>query len=174
MRTCWARRSARANSRSRSASSTRGTSSPRTGSSRTSSSRRSATSSAERPSKPAPGEVESAEEDEDAAEVRREAQQGEQDEDDEDRRVVEVGRDVILVDPRDAAGRRGALGCVVGDLPAEEARRGEDGEDDRVPVADLSQAPPRWFFLRHRSSRRAAGYLWPSVWISGPLAHAST
>src|SRR5213592_1409741 len=52
MRTWWARRSARASSKSRSASSTRATSSRRKGSSRTSSSRRSATSSAKRPSRP--------------------------------------------------------------------------------------------------------------------------
>src|SRR5256886_15194814 len=94
------------------------------------------------PSDSAPGEVESAEEDEDAAEVRREAQQGEQDEDDEDRRGVGGGGDVIPVDPRDAAGRGGALRCGVGDLPAEEGPPGGDGGGDPVPGGGRAQAPP--------------------------------
>lgn len=85
--------------------------------------------------------MEPAQQDEDAAEIGREAQEEESDEDREDRRWrSEIRSDVPLIEDRKVAVR---------DLAGEKACGGEDREEDGVPVADLAQAPPRLLLLHH-------------------------
>jgi len=87
--------------------------------------------------------VEAAEEDEDPAEVRGEAEDDEADHEEEESRIAQGARayDVILIHELDV---------LIRELTREEERCGQDREDDGVPVADLPHPPPRaGLRLRH-------------------------
>src|SRR5437899_498830 len=96
------------------------------------------------PTHASPGKVEAAKEDEDAAEVRGEAEDDEADNQEEKAHIAQGARsnDVILVHE---------LNVLVRELARKEERSGKDREDDGVPVADLPHPPPRARLrLRHR------------------------
>src|SRR5207302_2338900 len=96
-----------------------------------------------------PGEVQSAEEDENAAEDRREAEDREPNHHDQNGRIVEIRGNKIPVHRGDVDFR------AVNKLPREEARGGKHGQDHGVPVANLTQAPPRRLLLHGwRPTRR--------------------